>query len=166
MFTDIAGYTQMTEENETLAMQLLEEHREIIRSILPSHGGREVKTIGDAFLVEFDSALAAVRCSVDIQKALFARNKSVSEERRIHVRIGVHVGDVEHRQGDIYGDAVNVASRIQSLAVPGGVTLSQQVHDLVRNKVGHPLVKLKRRELKNLATPIDLYSLSLKPEPG
>src|SRR5712691_7909955 len=133
MFTNIVDYTTMSEKNEALALTLLEEHRQILRPVFARHGGREVKTIGDGFLVEFPSALEAVKCALEIQQLLGKRNESVPSERKIALRVAVHLGDVEHRDGDVYGDAVNIASRIQSLADPGGICITQQVFDHVRN---------------------------------
>src|SRR6266550_6715927 len=131
MFTDVVGYSATTQKNESLALVLLEEYRRIARRSFLSHGGREVKTIGDGLLVEFPSALGAVRCAIEIQSGLLARNGSVPEDRRIAVRIGVHVGDVIHREEDVYGDAVNVAARIEPFAEPGGICVSQQVYDQI-----------------------------------
>src|SRR5438445_7048630 len=133
MFTDMVDYTTMSERNEALALTLLEEHRRLLRPVFARHGGREIKTMGDGFLVEFPSALEAVRCALEIQQLMDKRNQRVASERKILLRVEVHLGDVKHLDGDVYGDAVNIASRIQSLADPGGVCITQQVFDHVRN---------------------------------
>src|SRR5690349_13601822 len=127
MFTDMVDYTAMSESNEALALALLEEHRRLLRPVFARHGGREVKTIGDGFLVEFPSALEAVRCALEIQQLMQKRNQSVPSDRKILLRVAVHLGDIEHRDGDVYGDAVNIASRIQAFADPGGICITQQV---------------------------------------
>src|SRR2546425_9814542 len=157
MFTDIVDYTIMSQKNETLALTLLEEHRQILRPAFARRGGREVKTIGDGFLVEFPSALEAVRCALEIQQLMKERNQSVPSESKILLRVGVHLGDVEHRNGDVYGDAVNTASRVQSLAEPGGVSITQQVFDHVRNNEEFRTVALGQNQLKNVQTPTEVY---------
>lgn len=159
MFTDIVGYTSLAQTNEAQALERLEEHRKLLRSIFPRHGGNEVKTIGDAFLVEFPSALEAVRCSTEIQQEMHDRNAALPKDRRIQIRVGVHLGDVVHSQGDILGDAVNVSSRIEPLAEPGGVCITEQVYDHVRNKIDLPLEKLEGKTLKNVRLPIDVYKI-------
>jgi class 3 adenylate cyclase/TolB-like protein/Tfp pilus assembly protein PilF len=161
MFTDVVAYTSMAQSNEALAMELLAQHNQLLRSVFPRFRGREVKTMGDSFLVEFQSALEAVKCAVEIQRELHRRNAGLPPERRIDVRIGVHVGDVILRGGDIFGDAVNVSSRIQPLAESGGVCISEQVFDQVANKVEIPMVKLEGQQLKNLRMPIDVYKFSM-----
>jgi adenylate cyclase len=113
MFTDIVGYTAMTQRNEALTLEVLHEHRRLLRELFPKFDGREIETTGDGFLVEFESAVEAVRCAIEIQRTLATRNMSVTPERRVELRIGVHVGDVVHREGHILGDGVNIAARIQ-----------------------------------------------------
>ena len=159
MFTDMVDYTAMSEKDEALALTLLEEHRQLLHPVFARHGGREVKTIGDGFLVEFPSALEAVRCALEIQQLMSKRNQSVPSERKILLRVAVHLGDVEHRDGDIYGDAVNVASRIQPLAEPGGICITQQVFDHVHNSEEFRTVALGQNQLKNVQTPTEVYKV-------
>src|SRR6266571_2494903 len=116
MFTDMVGYSAHAQRDDKVALELLEEHRRLLRQIFPRFHGIEIKTIGDAFLVEFQSALEAAQCAIEIQRALAKRNPDVSSDHRIELRVGIHVGDVVHREGDVYGDGVNIASRIQPVA--------------------------------------------------
>jgi adenylate cyclase len=159
MFTDMVGYTSLGQRNESLSLALAEEQRKLLRPIFARHNGREVKTMGDGFLVEFPSALEAVRCAYDVQRATREFNISLSDEKRVHLRVGVHLGDVVESGGDISGDAVNVASRIEALAEDGGVCLSQQVYDHIQNKFELPLVSLGSRLLMNVSVPIELYKI-------
>src|SRR2546421_12612954 len=128
MFTDMVGYSALAQRNEALALELLEEHRSLLRALFPRFNGREVKTIGDAFLVEFHSALEAAQCAIEIQRTLFKRNHDVSAAKRIEVRIGIHIGDIVQRaDGDVLGDGVNIASRIEPLAGAKGICISVDV---------------------------------------
>jgi class 3 adenylate cyclase len=102
MFTDIVGYTAMTQRNEALTLEILHEHRRLLRELFPKFDGREIETTGDGFLVEFESAVEAVRCAIEIQRTLATRNLSVTSERRVELRIGVHVGDVVHKEGTFW----------------------------------------------------------------
>lgn len=159
MFTDIVGYSSMSQSNESLALALLDEHRKLFRPILASHGGEEIKTIGDAFLVEFRSALEAVRCAIKMQQALSQRNLENTSVRQIQIRIGIHVGDIVRVDGDVYGDTVNLASRIESVSGPGEIAISSQVYQQVVNKITFPIEKLGEYKLKNIATPTLVYRI-------
>jgi TolB-like protein/tetratricopeptide (TPR) repeat protein len=159
MFTDIVGYSSLSQKNEPLALEMLEEHRKIVRPIVARHNGHEIKTMGDAFLIEFESALKATQCAIDIQRSLDGHNQQSIPERRIHLRIGIHLGDVEQRENDVLGDAVNIASRIEPLAEADGICISEQVYDQVRNKINCPIENLGPRQLKNIDYPIDVHRI-------
>ena len=159
MFTDMVGYSALAQRNDKLALELLEEHRRLLREIFPRFHGTEVKTIGDGFLVEFHSALEAAECAIEIQRALSKRNADATVERRIAIKIGVHIGDVVHRDHDVYGDGVNIASRIDPLAAPGGICVSMDVERQIRNKLDAHFEKLAPTELKNISIPMDLFRI-------
>jgi len=161
MFTDMVGYSALSQRDDKLALQLLEEHRRLLREIFPRFHGTEIKTIGDAFLVEFQSALEAAQCAIEIQRALAKRNADVLPDRRIEVKIGIHIGDVVHRSGDVYGDGVNIASRIEPLAGAGGICVSMDVERQIRNAVETHFEKLAPTELKNISVPMDLFRIVL-----
>ncbi len=159
MFTDMVGYTALGQKSESLSLALVDEQRRLTRPILKRHMGREVKTMGDSFLVEFSSALDAVRCAYEIQRATREFNIPLPEERRIHLRVGIHLGDVVESAGDISGDAVNLASRIEPLAENGGVCLTRQVYDHVQNKFELPLKSVGNKLLKNVASPVEVFRM-------
>ena len=161
MFTDMVGYSALSQRNEALSLELLAENQRLLRTQFPLFNGREVKTTGDGFLVEFPSALQATQCAVEIQRAVAARNGAQPGERHIHVRIGIHVGDVVHREADMYGDGVNIAARIEPLAIGGGICLSDTVYAQVRNKLDVGLTKLDSPELKHIEVPMDVYRVVL-----
>lgn len=160
MLTDMVGYSALTQRDERRALELLREQEHTVRAVLRSFGGRAVKSLGDGFLVEFASALEAVRCAMQIQAVLGERNRR-SPTEPIELRIGVHLGDVVHRGTDVFGDAVNIVARIEPLANPGGVCVTQQVYDQVRNQVEAPFVSLGTPALKHIRTPIPVYQLGL-----
>jgi TolB-like protein/Tfp pilus assembly protein PilF len=159
MFTDMVGFTALAQQDEERAMRLLDEQRRIVRPIIGKHGGREVKTMGDAFLVEFASSLEAVNCAGEIQETVGGA-KPAEPAKNISLRIGIHLGDVIHSGDDVAGDAVNVASRIEPLAPPGGICVSAQVRDSVLNKARYSFVSLGTPRLKNVSAHIEVYQIS------
>ena len=161
MFTDMVGYSALMQRSEGIAVELVEEHRRLLRSIFPTHSGREIETAGDSFLVEFDSTLHAVRCAIEIQSKLHERNSALEARKRIHVRVGIHVGEVLRRENHVYGDGVNIAARIQPLADPGGICISEDVAKQIQNKLDLRILKLGRRNLKNIHTEVDICAIAL-----
>ncbi|MFZ0830428.1 MAG: adenylate/guanylate cyclase domain-containing protein [Thermoplasmata archaeon] len=149
MFLDMVGYTAATQADEARTLVLLEEQEELLRPALLLYQGREVKSTGDGFLVEFDSALKATQCAVEIQRRIHERNAK-KDASPLRLRIGIHLGDVEQRGSDIFGDAVNIASRIQPVAEPGGICISNAVQEQVRNKISDRLERLPPAKLKGL----------------
>ncbi|HLF15676.1 MAG TPA: tetratricopeptide repeat protein [Bacteroidota bacterium] len=161
MFTDIVGYSAVTQRDESLALRLLNEQKKILRPLIPCFDGRVIETIGDAFFVEFPSALQAALCAAEIQKTLHGRNAMAAPGEEIRLRIGLHVGDVVHSGANVHGDGVNIAARVQQVALPGGICLSEDVARQVQNKIPYRLLKLGRGELKNIRLPVDIYCLVL-----
>ncbi|MBI2947074.1 MAG: hypothetical protein HYY23_05475 [Verrucomicrobia bacterium] len=161
MFTDMVGYTALTQRNEKLALELLEEHRRVLRELFPKFNGREIETTGDGFLVEFASALEAARCAIEIQRTLATRNISVPPENQIHVRIGIHVGDVVQKEGRLLGDGVNIAARLQPLAEPGGICISVDVARQIQHNLEATVVNVGEKELKNVKLPMEVCRIVL-----
>ena len=160
MLTDMVGYTAAAQADERATLALRKEQEELTRSLLTGYRGHEVKSTGDGFLVEFESALKATECAVELQRRLHERNGR-PRVTPILLRIGIHLGDVEQQGTDIFGDAVNIAARIEPVAAPGGICVSGAVHDQVRNKIPNRLEKLPPTTLKGVQTPIDIYRVVL-----
>lgn len=159
MFTDIVGYTAITQSNESQALELVERHNLLLRPFFQKFNGKEIKTIGDSFLVKFESALDAVKCAIEIQEFLHDYNLSSHDQWKIKLRIGIHVGDVVYKGEDVLGDAVNIASRIQAFADAEGVCITQQAFDQVHNKISNSFAQLEKTELKNVKFPTPIYSV-------
>lgn len=169
-FTDLVGYSAIAQRDERLALALLDTHRSIVRDVLAMHRGLEVKTIGDAFLLEFPSVLDGIACVVDIQRR-HAQHNSVPGGEPIRVRAALHIGDVERREGDLLGDSVNVVSRLDALAPPGGIAVSGQIHSLVRNRpeFSARFRSIGKPQLKNMDASIEVFVLDPEgeePRPG
>lgn len=160
MFTDIVGFTALTQQDEPLALDLLDEHRQKVRPLLTQHGGREVKTLGDGFVVEFADTLAAVQCGVEIQQTFFERNRHFPA-KRIDLRIGIHAGEVTPQGDDVLGDTVNLASRIVPMSEPGGVCISRVVLEDVGERLAHSCTPLGPAQLKGVAVPVPLFRVDL-----
>jgi class 3 adenylate cyclase len=156
MFTDLVGFTASAQADEAVALGRVQEQASIVRPLFAKFDGREVKSTGDGFLVEFGSALKAMECAVEIQRQLQKRNARTSSSP-ILLRIGIHVGDVEEIDGDILGDAVNVAARILPISDPGGICLSEQIVPHVRSKLPLKLERLAPRRLKGVKDPFVVY---------
>ena len=157
---DVAGYSRLMGLDEEGTLAALKGHRrELLDPKIVEHRGRIVKTTGDGLLVEFASVVDAVRCAVDLQRRMAERNIGVPAEQRIEFRIGVNVGDIIIDEGDIFGDGVNVAARLEALAEPGGICISGTVHDQIRDRLPYPLDDLGEQSVKNIARPVRIYAL-------
>lgn len=159
---DVVGYSRLMGEDETGTLEALRQHRrELLTPNISKHGGRIVKLMGDGALVEFASAVEAVACAVDIQILMQARNRHVAEHRRIVFRIGINIGDVILDGDDIFGDGVNVAARLEGLADPGGICISRNVRNQVRDKLPLTLQDRGETEIKNIARPVRVFAVAL-----
>jgi class 3 adenylate cyclase/Tol biopolymer transport system component len=159
MFSDIVGYSKMMQSDEKLTMDLLSRHDAIIRESLKQYDGTEIKVIGDAFLVSFSTVTNAVQCAIEIQEKFTKYNEEQNERERIQVRIGIHLGDIVIKENDVFGDGVNIASRIEPLAEPGGICISQEIYNLVKHKLDLQVVSLGPKELKNIKDKIEIYQI-------
>ena len=152
---DVAGYSRLTGLDEEGTIARLKAHRRsLIGPAIARHGGRIVKTMGDGLLVEFASPVEAVRCAAEIQLAMAAREASIPEDRRIRFRIGINLGDVVVEDGDVLGDAVNIAARLQALADVGGSCVARSVRDQVRDRLPVTFEDLGERNVRSIARPV------------
>ena len=164
---DVAGYSRLmaVDEEGTLAA-LKAARREIIDPEIGEHRGRIVKTTGDGALVEFASAVEAVRCALEIQRAMAGRNADVPDNRRIEFRIGINVGDVIINEGDIYGDGLNIAARVETLASPGAICLSENAYQQIKGKLTLEVSDMGEHQLKNIAQPVRVFNVRLDGTPA
>lgn len=162
---DVAEYNRLMAEDEEQTLRTFQTYRKIFESIVAGHRGRIFNTAGDAILVEFQSAVEAVRCATEIQSALRICNDQLTPNRRVRFRIGVNLGDVLLHEQDLLGDGVNVAARLQSAAEPGGVCISGSVYDQIRNKLSLSFKALGDLNFKNIPQPFE-PSLSLMSAPA
>ena len=159
---DVVRYSKMMGEDEAGTLAAVRRLRaEVIEPKIAEHQGRLFKSMGDGFLVEFASVVNALACAAAIQKAVAARTGDQPQDRQLQLRIGVHLGDVISEGGDVYGDGVNVAARIEGLAPPGGVAVSAMVHDNVGNRLDLAFEDMGEQQLKNIDRPIRTYLLNL-----
>ena len=164
---DVVGYSRMMGEDEAGTASLVRERREAVQPIIAAHGGRLFKTMGDAMFIEFPSIVEAVECALAMQRQMAAGNEGVLEAKRVLYRIGVHLGDVLVDGEDILGDGVNIASRLEGVAEPGGVSISGAAHEHVRGRVEAEFVDLGEKALKNIARPVRVYAVRIESDgPG
>jgi class 3 adenylate cyclase len=157
---DIAGFSRLMGEDETATYDALARLRSVVDPLIAKHGGRIVSTAGDGLLADFASVVDALSCAVEMQDAVGRLNEPLAPDRRLELRIGVNLGDViVAEDGDLYGDGVNIAARLQTLASPGGICLSQTVYDQVSNKLDLDYRPLGKHRVKNIATPVSAYAI-------
>jgi class 3 adenylate cyclase/pimeloyl-ACP methyl ester carboxylesterase len=159
---DVKGYSRLMEENEIGTIRTLTAYREIIANFIQKHKGRVVDAPGDNLLAEFKSVVEAVQCAMEIQKELKLKNAELPENRRMEFRIGINLGDVIEEGERIYGDGVNIAARIQSLADGGGICISGTAYDQVENKLGLNYEYLGEQTVKNIAKPVRVYQVLME----
>jgi adenylate cyclase len=160
MFTDIAGFSRQMGADEAGTLRLLTAHNQIVQQAVAEYSGHVIKTVGDGFLVDFPSVVNAVQCAQRIQDRFRTHNTEKKANEQIHIRIGIHSGDIVQRDGDVFGDGVNVASRLQALAEPDTICISHTVYQEVEKKL--PLgtvVSLGRPKLKNITQRFRVYAL-------
>src|ERR1700735_3303029 len=163
LVADVVGYSRLAgaDEDRTLA-RLRTLRSDLIDPIISVHHGRVVKRTGDGSIIEFRSVVDAVRCAVEVQTAMIERNAGVPPEKRIEFRIGVHLGDVvEEADGDLMGDGLNIAARLEGIAKPGAICLSEDAYRQVKGRLDLKVKDLGLTELKNIADPIRVYSLEI-----
>jgi adenylate cyclase len=152
---DVAGYSRLMGQDEAGTLARLKAHRrELVDRKIVEHKGRIVKTTGDGILIEFPSVVEAIACALAIQRGMSERNTQIPADQRIEFRIGINLGDVIVEEGDIHGDGVNVAARLEALAEPGGICVSRVVRDQVRDKLDLTLDDLGEQSLKNIVRPV------------
>ena len=165
MFTDIKSFSRKMSEDEELAMQILRVHDDTLKSIIEKYDGKIIKAIGDAFMVDFSSAVNAVKCAIESQEAFYEYNEGKSELEKIEVRMGIHLGDVITDGNDIFGDGVNIASRIEAVTEPNRICISQDVYSQIKNKMQLKTFHMGSINLKNIAEPVEVYEILLESIP-
>ncbi|HYS88990.1 MAG TPA: adenylate/guanylate cyclase domain-containing protein [Bradyrhizobium sp.] len=163
---DIAGYSRLVAEDEEETLRRLASYRQVTDDFIARYGGRIFNTAGDAVLAEFPSAVEAVRCAIDIQESLRTRNMAYPASRHMSFRIGITIGDVVERDGDLLGDGVNIAARLEGLAEVGGICISRSVHEQVANKLSVQFADIGAQEVKNIPTPVHAYMVAMRREDG
>src|SRR6516165_3182992 len=160
---DVAGYSRLAAADEERRLARLRALRsDLFDPTIALHHGRVVKRTGDGVLIEFRSVVDAVRCAIEVQNGMVERNAGLPPERRIELRVGVHLGDVvEESDGDLMGDGVNIAARLEGIADPGGVFLSEDAYRQVKTRLNLEVIDLGSQQLKNIAEPIRVYSLEV-----
>src|SRR3990172_5348584 len=158
---DIAGYSRLMGEDEAATVRDLKGHQAVVLPLVGRYGGRIIDTAGDGILAEFPSVINAPGGAAEIQTIMATRNEGVPESRRMRFRIGINLGDVIHDETRIYGDGINIAARLEALAEPGGVLVSNTVYDQVRGKLPFTFEDVGERQVKNIEQPVRMYRLRI-----
>jgi class 3 adenylate cyclase len=159
---DVAGYSRLMGADEEGTHERVRAHlAELVEPKIREHRGRTVKNTGDGFLAEFPSVVDAVRCAVEVQEGMAARNVDVPAEQRVEFRIGINLGDIIIEDGDIFGDGVNVAARLEALAEPGGICVSRVVRDQVRDRLDLAFKDMGEQQVKNIARSVRVFRIAL-----
>jgi class 3 adenylate cyclase len=161
---DVAGYSRLVAEDEEETLRRLASYRAVMDDFIARAGGRIFNTAGDAVLAEFSSAVEAVRCAIDIQESLRTRNMAYPASRQMSFRIGITVGDVVERDGDLLGDGVNIAARLEGIAPVGGICISRSVHEQVANKLSVQFADIGEQQVKNIPNPVHAYKIEMRPD--
>lgn len=161
MAADIVEYSRLVAEDEEETLRRLVSYRSVTDDFIKRASGRIFNTAGDAILAEFPSAVEAVRCGIDIQESIRTRNLAYPSSRQMKFRIGITVGDVVERDGDLLGDAVNIAARLEGLAEPGGICVSHSVYEQVSNKISVRFADIGEQQVKNIPRPVHAYMVSM-----
>ncbi len=159
MFTDMTGFSRRMGESERLTLKLLRDHNRIIRFLVRKHHGEIIKSTGDGFLMDFGSAVEAVQCALEAQERLQRYNQGKAEDEHIVVRIGINLGEVRIVDEDLFGDEVNIAARIQTLAEPGGICITREVYDHVKTKLSFVTANMGLKELKNITHKVEVFKI-------
>jgi adenylate cyclase len=160
---DVKGYSVLMADDEVSTIQTLKDYRNIMSTCIEQRGGRIVDAVGDNLLAEFDSAVDAVQCAVEVQKGLRDKNQELPEDKKMEFRIGINIADVIEDGDSIFGDGVNVAARIESLADAGGICVSRSTYDQIRNKLELSFDYYGEHKVKNIKEPVRVYKILLEP---
>ncbi len=164
LHADVVGYSRLMGEDEAGTLRTLTSYREVMNSLIEMHHGRWVSSAGDRVLAEFVSTFEAVECAIEIQGSLAARNAGLPDERKMKFRIGINMGEVIVQGDDIFGEGVNIAARLESLAEPGGICISGGVYEQLKNKLSLAYEFLGNKDVKNIAEPVAVFRVGLEPD--
>src|SRR6478735_12707015 len=163
---DIAGYSRLVAEDEEETLRRLAAYRAVTDDFIVKAGGRIFNTAGDAVLAEFSSAVEAVRCAIDIQESLRTRNLAYPSSRQMNFRIGITIGDVVERDGDLLGDGVNIAARLEGIAPVGGICVSRTVYEQVANKLSVQFADIGEQQVMNIPNPVHAFTVAVHGDQG
>ena len=157
---DVAGYSRLVAEDEEQTLTRLRDYQAVFKDYIQQAGGRVFKTAGDSVLAEFPSAVDALRCAINVQETLRVRNQAYPMSRQMAYRVGLTIGDVVDQDGDLLGDGVNIAARLESLAQPGGICISKAMHDAVSSKLSVKYIDMGSHQVKNIPIPVHVFSVT------